>query len=97
MLNAVPVDFPASNGDKLFEEMLSELLENNSTKTTLGAEKIASAACKAAVKFHDNITIDGAKLLLQQLRNCKQGTLCPHGRPTVIEITAAELIKKFQR
>ena len=97
MLNAVPTDFPASNGDKLFEEMLSELLENNSTKTALAAEKIAQAACKAAVKFHDNITIEGAKLLLQQLRNCRQGTLCPHGRPTIIEISPAELIKRFQR
>ena len=97
MLNAVPLDFPAANGEELFEEMLSELMENNSTKTTLAAERIAQAACKAAVKFHDNITIEGAKLLLSQLRQCEQGTLCPHGRPTIIEITAAELIKRFQR
>lgn len=97
MLNAVPTDFPTSDGDKLFEEMLSELIENNSTKTTLAAEKIAQAACKAAVKFHDNITIEGAKLLLNQLRKCQQGTLCPHGRPTIIEISPAELIKRFQR
>lgn len=97
MLNAVPLDFPAANGEGLFEEMLSELMENNSTKTTLAAERIAQAACKAAVKFHDNITIEGAKLLLSQLRQCEQGTLCPHGRPTIIEITAAELIKRFQR
>ena len=97
MLNAVPLDFPAGNGEGLFEEMLSELVENNSTKTTLAAERIAQAACKAAVKFHDNITIEGAKLLLTQLRRCEQGTLCPHGRPTIIEITVSELIRRFQR
>lgn len=97
IVNAVPLDFPTGDCKELFEEMLSELLENNSTKTTIAAEKIAQAACKAAVKFHDNITIEGAKLLLKQLRNCEQGTLCPHGRPTIIEITPAELIKRFKR
>lgn len=97
MLNAVPLDFPSTNGEELFEEMLSELIENNSTKTALALEKIAQAACKAAVKFHDNITVEGAKLLLNQLRQCEQGTLCPHGRPTIIEITTSELIKRFQR
>ncbi len=97
MLNAVPLDFPTSNCEAFFEEMLAELIENNSTKTTLAAEKIAQAACKAAVKFHDNITIEGAKLLLDQLRKCEQGTLCPHGRPTVIEVTQSELIKRFHR
>ena len=97
MLNAVPLDFPTSNCNDFFEEMLTELIENNSTKTTIAAEKIAQAACKAAVKFHDNITLDGAKLLLEQLRRCEQGTLCPHGRPTIIEITCSELIKRFHR
>lgn len=97
MLNSVPVDFPGTDCEKLFEEMLAELLENNSTKTTLAAEKIAGAACKAAVKFHDNITVEGAQLLLKQLKKCKQGTLCPHGRPTIIEIPQSELIKRFHR
>ncbi len=97
MLNAVPHDFPTNGDEELFEEMLSELLENNNTKTTLAAEKIAQAACKAAVKFHDNITVEGAKLLLNQLRRCEQGTLCPHGRPTIIEISSSELIKRFKR
>ncbi len=97
LLNAVPTDFPTTDCDGFFEEMLNELVENNSTKSTVAAEKIAQAACKAAVKFHDNITIEGAQLLLKQLRQCEQGTLCPHGRPTIIEISQSELIKRFQR
>ena len=38
-----------------------------------------------------------AKELLDMLRKCKQGRLCPHGRPTMITITGRELEKRFLR
>ena len=97
MLNAVPISLKITDTSKLIEDMLSSLISEGNTKNTLTLELIAQAACKAAVKFHDNITLDGAKLLLKQLKNCQQPSLCPHGRPTIIEVGYNELIKKFQR
>jgi len=35
--------------------------------------------------------------LLDDLRNCKMPYTCPHGRPTLIEMTYQELEKKFGR
>lgn len=97
MLNAVPLSLKITDTSKLIEDMLTSLITEGNTKNTLTLEFIARSACKAAVKFHDNITIEGAELLLKQLKNCNQPSLCPHGRPTVIEVTYSELIKKFQR
>lgn len=97
MLNAVPMAISIANTSQLIEDILATLLEDGNTKTTATLELIARSACKAAVKFHDNITIDGAKLLLNNLRKCNQPTLCPHGRPTMFEISYSDLIKKFQR
>ena len=97
MLNAVPIALEITDKSKLIEDMLASLIAEGNTRNSLTLEYIARSACKAAVKFHDNITLDGAKLLLQQLKNCQQPSLCPHGRPTVIEISYSELIKRFQR
>ena len=75
--------------------MLSGLLDENYTPGDL--EAVARAACRAAVKAHDELTISGAEQLLRDLRNCRQGTLCPHGRPTMITLSMREIEKRFGR
>lgn len=82
---------------ELFDAMLEELLENAKAQMPVNGEFAARAACRAAVKAHDDLTISEAEALLVKLRNCRQGTLCPHGRPTMITITRRELERRFWR
>jgi len=35
--------------------------------------------------------------LVDELNKCKQPYSCPHGRPTIINISLAEIEKKFRR
>jgi DNA mismatch repair protein MutL len=37
------------------------------------------------------------RALLQQLHQCELPYTCPHGRPTMIQMSYAELEKKFGR
>ncbi|MDX2227662.1 MAG: DNA mismatch repair endonuclease MutL [Verrucomicrobiae bacterium] len=60
-------------------------------------EQVVRAACRASVKANDGLTPAEAETLLRQLVECRQPYTCPHGRPTMILLTHAELEKKFGR
>ena len=59
--------------------------------------KIATRACKKAVKGHDILSDDEIHNLLKDLSNCHNPFHCPHGRPVFIQITEKELEKRFKR
>ena len=98
LLSAVPVRLGTKRPpEELVPDMLEQLLDDSGGKLPVEGEYAARAACHAAVRAHDELTVDEATELLRQLRNCRQGRLCPHGRPTMITITARELEKRFLR
>lgn len=78
-------------------DMLHELQENHGTRLPVDLEAVARAACKAAVKAHDELSMPELEKLLSELRECRQGTLCPHGRPTILAITLREIEQRFSR
>ena len=96
MVNGLPVGLRCSRPlTELVIDMLNGLLDENYTPGDL--EAVARAACHAAVKAHDPLTVQGAEELLKELKNCRQGTLCPHGRPTIITLSLREIEKRFGR
>ena len=96
MVNGLPVGLRSSRPlTELVIDMLNGLLDENYTPGDL--EAVARAACHAAVKAHDPLTVQGAEELLKELKNCRQGTLCPHGRPTIITLSLREIEKRFGR
>ena len=98
LLSAVPVRLGSKRPpEELVPDMLEQLLDDSGGKLPVEGEYAARAACHAAVRAHDELTLDEARELLRQLRNCRQGRLCPHGRPTMISITMRELEKRFLR
>lgn len=96
IVNALPVNLKTRRPlGELISDMLNGLLDENYTPGDL--ESVARAACHAAVKAHDELTVAGAEQLLKDLRKCRQGTLCPHGRPTMITLSMREIEKRFGR
>lgn len=57
----------------------------------------ATMACKASIKLTTKISAQEAIILWRRLHECKQPFVCPHGRPTVIEIKNSDLQKRFGR
>jgi len=49
------------------------------------------------VKSHDRLTSGEALSLLHQMARCELPFSCPHGRPTIINISIRELEKRFGR
>jgi len=54
-------------------------------------------SCKAAIKAGDKLTHDEIKSLLAQKNQFDRTSNCPHGRPTTIHLTMAQLEKQFKR
>jgi DNA mismatch repair protein MutL len=97
-IRAVPSDLYGCSEKELFLEVLDELSEagiRNNVKAV--EEKIASMSCKAAVKGNHRISTTEAQELIDELLTLDNPYHCPHGRPTIITMTQAEMEKKFKR
>ena len=60
-------------------------------------DKVAKAACKAAIKGGDVITEEQITAFLKQLDDTSAIPHCPHGRPIFTVLTKASLEKSFKR
>jgi DNA mismatch repair protein MutL len=60
-------------------------------------ETVAKTVCRHAVKANDVLRPAEWDRLLHDLLACDLPYTCPHGRPTMIELSFAELEKKFGR
>ena len=54
-------------------------------------------ACKRAIKAHDEITAPEAEALLENMKKCKDGMHCPHGRPVLAQLDIKAIGKLFDR
>lgn len=96
-ISAVPLDLQRIDLDAFFGEILGSMESYNGIKIAdLLKDKLASAACKAAVKGGENLTADEAKSLIAQM-NGDMGLRCPHGRPVAVKMKKSELEKLFKR
>ena len=97
-LRAVPMDLYGASYTELFREMLDEMMEGPITGAPeVVMNKLASMACKAAVKGNMKISRDEAVKLIDELLTLENPYHCPHGRPTIISMTKQEIEKKFKR
>ena len=97
-LSSVPLDLYGQNEKDMFLSLLSEFCDDiPKGKNELIYEKMASMACKAAVKGNMRMSKEEVKALLAEMMELDNPYHCPHGRPTMISMTKYELEKKFKR
>lgn len=97
-LRSVPTDLYGCDEKTLFLEVLDELSEGPSMKNlTVVEEKLASMACKAAVKGNNTLSMAEVETLIDELLTLDNPYNCPHGRPTIISMSKYEIEKKFKR
>ena len=97
-LRAVPCDLYGHCSAEFLQEVLNELSAGQRPGTPAAvAERIATMACKAAVRGNNRMSTAEMQELLQQLLTLDNPYHCPHGRPTMIVMTKQELERKFKR
>ena len=97
-ISAVPATLYGFSEEALFLEMLDQL-SGSGEKDALDifASRLATMACKAAVKGNHAMSAKEAEKLIDELLTLDNPYHCPHGRPTIISMTRTELEKKFKR
>lgn len=96
MVRAVPNMFAMAQSEKFIFQIIDNLGDIQ-TSYDLKIDKIASMSCKAAIKANDKIHFDEISSLLSKMENCQNPYTCPHGRPSMIEISKHEIEKMFKR
>ncbi|MBU3159206.1 DNA mismatch repair endonuclease MutL [Clostridium frigoris] len=97
-IKEVPIILGKPDIKDLFNEILDNLKNMGSGETVqIKYTRIASLACKAAVKANNLLSDLEMNKLINDLRYIDEPFTCPHGRPTIIKITLNELEKKFKR
>lgn len=97
-IRAVPANLYGIDQQDLFVELLDSLDEGSSRlNLDVITDRLATMACKAAVKGNQKMSFQEMDSLMDQLLELDNPYQCPHGRPTIISMTKHELEKKFKR
>jgi len=86
---------PAGTVRHLVDELRS--VTTATSRLRLGEDVIAKTVCRHAVKAHDTLRGPEIEQLIRDLLACELPYCCPHGRPTMVQISFLELEKKFGR
>jgi DNA mismatch repair protein MutL len=98
-IDSLPAFLQTSDPISFMQRVIDDLksASNSSSALRLGEEMIAMTVCRHAVKANDPLRYLEVEKLIQDLLECDLPYCCPHGRPTMIQISLAELEKKFGR
>ena len=98
-IDALPQFIKATDPSQMLRDMIDDLRETSAqtSKLRLGEDMIAKTVCRHAVKANDVLREPECLRLIQDLLACDLPYTCPHGRPTMIQLSYPELEKKFGR
>lgn len=98
MIRSMPADLYGCSEKEFFMNVLDEIADNPMKGAPdVILQKLASMACKAAVKGNHSLSEAEADALIDELLKLEDPYHCPHGRPTIISMTKYEIEKKFKR
>jgi DNA mismatch repair protein MutL len=98
-IDSVPSFLNVSDAAQFMRKVIDDLKNagHSASAMRLGEEMIAKTVCRHAVKANDPLRYPEVEKLIRDLLDCDLPYCCPHGRPTMIQISLAELEKKFGR
>jgi len=80
-----------------FLEVIASLSDPSRASLPPLQQIAAAAACAGSIKFGDAISPQAARELIDSLFSTADPFHCPHGRPTLIEVSFKELAERFGR
>lgn len=99
VVDALPVCLGNASAVSVLAEVAASLEAGGNRGGTerWAEERVAQAACKAAVKARDRLSVQEIEHLVLDLARAEMPYTCPHGRPTIIFLGFSELERKFGR
>ncbi len=102
IIKQTPVFLKNQSLDDIIKQAISIIKDSHNTPTEeikkLVHQKIhAQISCKTAIKAGDKLTTESMNQLIKDLYSCENKLTCPHGRPTIWNMSQEEIEKKFKR
>ncbi|HOX26373.1 MAG TPA: DNA mismatch repair endonuclease MutL [Candidatus Krumholzibacteria bacterium] len=97
LVQGIPASLKNWNDGRLLLDVLDDLGREDDPENEQQTDLLASFACHGAVRAGEPLTVPEMQNLVDQLFATDQPLACPHGRPTLINFTLAELEKRFGR
>ena len=97
LLRAVPRSVAARGRARALGELIDGLIEREYGEGPIDDQARWAVACHSAVRAGDRLAPEEMAALLGQLERCDMRRTCPHGRPTMIHLSHAQLEREFGR
>ncbi len=105
VVSAAPADCAAEKVVPVLRDLLARMADAAETGAPRGAEGVsgmkdalaASLACRGAITVNRRLAPEEAARLLSDLSSCRDPWTCPHGRPILLTLSHAEVLKRFGR
>jgi DNA mismatch repair protein MutL len=99
IVQSVPAPIAGENIENILLSVLNDFADEKKTSAVKNPSEriIEYMACRSAIKFGKDLSIDEMASLIKQLDRLKRPYTCPHGRPSMIQLSFEELEKRFKR
>ncbi|MDD5338842.1 MAG: DNA mismatch repair endonuclease MutL [Dehalococcoidales bacterium] len=95
LVRTVPALVAGDNWAGMLKELLDEL--SGEERSQWEERIVASIACHGAIKAGQSLSDEEMRALVRQLEQTANPHTCPHGRPTIIKLSGAQLERGFGR
>lgn len=100
LISAIPDKFSLNDSEEVFRGLIEDLKDGHDFSNLEKIEDIVInyASCRGAIKFGQPLTYEEMVGLIKEMEAIKgREYSCPHGRPTMIELSFDDLEKEFKR
>jgi DNA mismatch repair protein MutL len=95
VIRAVPASLASADAREGITRFLDLMLEEGEMD---GRDRVAmSLACHGAIRAGKTLSIEEMRDLVRQLEETASPNTCPHGRPTMVHMSAEVLAREFGR
>lgn len=98
LVRATPATLPPEELSRALHELADRLAgRGGSSPLDWREAMLITLACHTSVRAGQPLSLEEMRQLLRQLEQCVSPRTCPHGRPTMILMTPAQLERQFGR
>lgn len=98
LLRSVPAVVTHENPQSVVNDLIAEIDAGDAPMEASEEARLILRVCKrAAIKAGQTLTMTEMQELIRQLEACNSPRTCPHGRPTMIHLSADQLAREFGR
>jgi len=97
-LRSIPEILQDSDPAAALSDILADLADQGVPLARRSDERLMVTVCKrAAVKAGRTLAVPEMQALIHRLEQCSAPRTCPHGRPTMVQLSTAQLAREFGR